>query len=929
MSVLLKRRSRSETRPMQIKQELPTKKQQEQKSHKEHSKEQQQLATSMDNNGSGLQTLQRQSLGMGRRKTSAELISEAKLYLGDLTTATAAATASMTAAGGARLVSTRRPITPREPGRVLYGKVSLAGRPPSAFSMRYLQIENHKSLTPSTPVGNAELLVNRRALDGKLAPPRQLPSLQATKAAGGAGAGVGVGTTPPTRNGALLGQCSSETLIEMLKQHAGLKDCSAETVQHINAILLELYTRVRKQERNFKRAFILGGLYGLVECTSPRVLLAVARVVLALRVTGSNLTGACKLIFKVARHEQHDGLFHENDVLELLIDGLGRASPLDDPEACIYAYGCIRFLTASSAQERDDALNRNWAVGFEEPLTPPAASTTITAATAVAPATTPTTTKLNGQQTLVARLARHGAVELMILHLQMLNEAGATRRLIGPPLHTLYQLSAALRALADVAQQQQQQQQLQLQLQLACPHLIRAAEIAMGELEVQANVVRTLSVLSEDPECCESLLNYAARIGLLLGPYSNGGPCSERLLAVLSRLGYMLGNILAKHESARVQYYHNDVAMEYLLNVLQQLSERQTASEPALLDAQIKLIRVVANMSVNAEVGAALGNVHALGAVLLRLLQSAVRALDTVQESAQPAAAERLELLHATLGALHNLCFYQDNQATVASSPSSLIPSPAPAAGSLQSSIAELTTALASALEQCAATSVSTKVELARVLGNLTRNEVARRCFCAAGGLPLMVQQLTRQASGQDYELRTCAIGVLVNLLGDGEQRAPFLQLRGAELLALLLRGALEQEDWFLANIVCQALWNLLIDTHCATALGRTGSILDEISDLLADYLDEERLPTGDDTETEADADAETEKESPQQEPNEESEADGAQDALWEDFALVATDLLERIQNNFEKQQQQQPQQGTQFDNGDDNDNDDVFIEKL
>lgn len=76
---------------------------------------------------------------MGRRKTSAELISEAKLFLGDLSTggtaSMAAATATMTAAaGGARLVSTRRPITPREPGRVLYGKVALAGRPPSAFS---------------------------------------------------------------------------------------------------------------------------------------------------------------------------------------------------------------------------------------------------------------------------------------------------------------------------------------------------------------------------------------------------------------------------------------------------------------------------------------------------------------------------------------------------------------------------------------------------------------------------------------------------------------------------------------------------------------------------------------------------------------------------------------------------------------------------
>lgn len=39
--------------------------------------------------------------------------------------------------GGVRVVSTRRPITPREPGRVLYGKVTLPGRPPSAFSYEY------------------------------------------------------------------------------------------------------------------------------------------------------------------------------------------------------------------------------------------------------------------------------------------------------------------------------------------------------------------------------------------------------------------------------------------------------------------------------------------------------------------------------------------------------------------------------------------------------------------------------------------------------------------------------------------------------------------------------------------------------------------------------------------------------------------------
>ncbi|XP_030378858.1 armadillo repeat-containing protein 2 [Scaptodrosophila lebanonensis] len=832
------------------------------------------------------------SLGMGRRRTSAELINEAKLFLGDV------GTLSNASMGGARLVNTRRPITPREPGRVLYGKVAMAGRPPSAFSMRYLQNESNKPLTP-----------------------RQLPALH--------GNVQQQQLPPPTRNGALLSQSTTETLIELLKQHAGLKECSEETVKHINAILQELYNRVRKQERNFKRGFILGGLYGLVECTAPRVLLAVARVVLALRVTGSNLTGACKLIFKVARHEQNDSLFHENDLLELLIDGLGHASPLDEPEACIYAYGSIRFLTASTAQERDDALNRNWSGGagggLDEPLPPrnthpelagPLLDSIVHQAARHH--------KLSRQQTLVERLAHNGALELMILHLQMLNEAGATRRLTGPPLHTLYQLSAALRALAGVEQKRAEDvvgptASRHMQLELACPHLIRAAEISMGELEVQANVVRTLSVLSEDVDCCETLLNYAARIGMLLGPCADtatkagnsSSQTNERALAVLSRLGYILGNILAKYESARVQYYHNDVAMEYLLNVLDTLTKTPPMENETLLDVQIKLIRVVANMSVNSEVGFGLGNTRCLGAVLLKLLNDTVTALDSTKP------AKKQELLHATLGALHNLCFYQDKHNAP---PAQVLET----VGSLQSIIPELANTLCTALCQCQLE--ASKVELARVLGNLTRNEQARRCFCAAGGLPLIMQQLTRNSAGQDYELKTCAIGVLVNLLGDSEQRAPFLQLRGADVLELLLRGALEQEDWFLATIVCQAMWNLLIDAQCAAVLCRNGNTLDEVCDLLADYLDEERgMGTGSDLDALSTSSRNLELGM--------EEVDETPDALWEDFAIVATDLLERIQNNFDKQTElDERQSATAADNGEEveeNDEEDVFIEEM
>lgn len=109
--------------------------------------------------------------------------------------------------------------------------------------------------------------------------------------------------------------------------------------------------------------------------------------------TGSNLTGACKLVFKVARNETNDMLFVDSDVPELLIDGLGRASPLEEPEACIYGYGAVRFLANASMSAPKDV---------SKPLT---------------------SSGKTRQRTIAHRLARHGAVQLMVLHLQILNEA--------------------------------------------------------------------------------------------------------------------------------------------------------------------------------------------------------------------------------------------------------------------------------------------------------------------------------------------------------------------------------------------------------------------------------------------------------------------------------------------------------------------------
>lgn len=85
--------------------------------------------------------------------------------------------------------------------------------------------------------------------------------------------------------------------------------------------------------------------------------------------------------------------------IELLVDGLGRATPIEDAEACIYGYGAIRFLA--------NAVVSSIASGQHERNT-----TNLIISTSA-----------KKHKTLACRLICHGAVPLMILHLQMINEA--------------------------------------------------------------------------------------------------------------------------------------------------------------------------------------------------------------------------------------------------------------------------------------------------------------------------------------------------------------------------------------------------------------------------------------------------------------------------------------------------------------------------
>lgn len=195
------------------------------------------------------------------------------------------------------------------------------------------------------------------------------------------------------------------------------------------------------------------------------------------------------------------------------------------------------------------------------------------------------------------------------------------------------------------------------QITLAGPHLVRAAEICINQAEVQLSIIRTLSILSEHESCCDGIADIAPRLGILLGPLlvdipkhqkktkpENVNYTSNKSLSVLNRIGYILGNVMAKSDTARQQFYNNDAAMEYLFKCLEyyanesvmlkhrtrglvtnEMSNGDSANDcqiDTVADVVIKLIRVIANLSVNAEVGYKLANHHQLGAILLTLLNT-------------------------------------------------------------------------------------------------------------------------------------------------------------------------------------------------------------------------------------------------------------------------------------------------------------------
>lgn len=472
--------------------------------------------------------------------------------------------------------------------------------------------------------------------------------------------------------------------------------------------------------------------------------------------------------------------------------------PDGEPEGAIYCYGAIRFLAMSGTYM---VSNGNC--------------------------------KISKQKHIPYRLIKHGIIQLMILHIQIFNEYGSMNEIDGQSLHALYQLLASFRVLLGLPvlgyfvktrntnMKCLANEKDELHLEVSGKHLIKTAFICIKDLYIQANVIRTLSVLSDIEICCKSLSNEVVKLGQMIGLFKLEdclAVSKQKSLGLISRLGYTIGNVMEKFDEARLNFFRNDLVLRHVLELIHFFSKQaydiQTSNGDSVADVLIKYVRIIANISVNNEVGYFLNLKPLLGEALFNILNN-------VHDEKRIKECD--ELLIATLAALHNLTYYlETTEISIAKKQQ----------GCVYERLKEICEVLC--VKYLPKQVALEKVEVIRVLGNITKEISARETFFKSDGIKNVIKCMGED----DKETLENSCGVLVNVLNDNNSRNSFKNLSGMFLLRECLKRGINENNWFLGETVCKAFWNFLIDRNDAMQSPDADEI-EALSNDLAEYLGE------------------------------------------------------------------------------------------
>lgn len=496
-----------------------------------------------------------------------------------------------------------------------------------------------------------------------------------------------------------------------------------------------------------KRATLLRSLFRLIDLGSDQLSLLLAKLILALKVSGKNLLNICKLIFKISRSASNDALFHNNSIIDSLLDVLRSEDVSVCGEALFYCVATLKFLSGNSALRR--LLLEKDCIAILSQLTN---TLTHTPPGQDSPSSTHTT-------------------------------AG----------HILVQLTATLRNMADLSESRPSFISSGLLAELTT-----VLEHHCTDPDVCTNVARIFSKLSSYNDCCLVLaeIPQCSRIFIdLLGKHSRKQDLVVRLL-------FALGNLAARSPEARERIYEERGGVESLLRLFRAYQESPLASQGSSgphgapterEEVLVKLIRVLANISIHPTAGTALAASTECVELLLKVLERG-----SVEQSE--------ELMVNAAAAINNLSFYQGESSVVRKR---------------HTHISNLM------LKLLLSSSMAAVLEATRVFGNLSQIPAVRLFIMDHKVHQFVVTLLDSKSSDVCFS----ACGVLINLSAEPHNRHTLRQEGVIPKLGECLRD-FGPCDWQLAGLVCQTLWNCTEDSM--------ENETEELLHTLSVYLDEE-----------------------------------------------------------------------------------------
>ncbi|EQC31409.1 hypothetical protein SDRG_11010 [Saprolegnia diclina VS20] len=430
---------------------------------------------------------------------------------------------------------------------------------------------------------------------------------------------------------------------------------------------------------------------------------------------------------------------------------------------------------------------------------------------------------------MVSLLATNGAISILkaILHLHVRHDG--SRGGENPVAQLLVQVTAILRNLAVHKSCHKQFWHWHV-TEALCALL----PLYPSHLELMLNISRVLSKLTLH-EAGRTPINRSPDIlgdlVALLDLSSSGAPHRFQA-ALLVRLCFVLGNLTASNEKNRKLLAVSHRAVSILVRTLQQygrLYVQQTSSstkralhdtcdneddddeeDDESMDVLVKLMRLLANISINATAGA---------------IAAASPGLDCLFELlAHATACGHDELQLNIVSCLTNLSFY--------ASPTDSAPNVVTAHR------IELATALCPGLVDPNEEMV---VEVARALGNLARFPDVLAHLVQTQSFEIILALLQHPSK----LVVSSVCGILMNAALDGPSRKALLSLQAREALTTLFRSV-GLTDVACSTLICKALYNLGLQATTKFATQPAGrlllSTLEELSESTLDVEPETPL---------------------------------------------------------------------------------------